>query len=99
MTQASTPWREYEKRSHNVHFFKFTFFDFTRKKKQSFFETTHIMGNKEKKATIKFQKNKLKAVVKKRKENNKFKKQVNKRQSRRGAPVDPRKGKVYAYLK
>ncbi|KAI9263931.1 Noc2p family-domain-containing protein [Helicostylum pulchrum] len=50
------------------------------------------MGSKEKKSTIKFQKNKLKGVVKKRKESNKFKKQVVKRQSRRGAPTDPHKG-------
>ncbi|KAI9335047.1 Noc2p family-domain-containing protein [Pilaira anomala] len=49
------------------------------------------MGSKEKKSTIKFQKNKLKGVVKKRKESNKFKRQVIKRQLRRGAPIDPHK--------
>lgn len=51
------------------------------------------MGTKEKKSTIKFQKNKLKGVVKKRKETNKFKKQIQRRQIRRGAPIDPHKGK------
>lgn len=50
------------------------------------------MGTKEKKSTIKFQKNKLKGVVKKRKENNKFKRQIIRRQIRRGAPIDPHKG-------
>lgn len=53
------------------------------------------MGSKEKKSTIKFQKNKLKGVVKKRKESNKFKRQVVKRQLRRGAPNDPHKGSIY----
>lgn len=51
------------------------------------------MGTKEKKSTIKFQKNKLKGVVKKRKETNKFKRQIQRRQIRRGAPIDPHKGK------
>ncbi|CAO3621664.1 unnamed protein product [Mucor fragilis] len=49
------------------------------------------MGSKEKKSTIKFQKTKLKGVVKRRKEVNKFKRQIIKRQLRRGAPVDPHK--------
>ncbi|EIE78711.1 hypothetical protein RO3G_03416 [Rhizopus delemar RA 99-880] len=43
------------------------------------------MSRKEKKSTIKFQKNKLKGVVKKRKEVNKFKKQIQRRQIRRAA--------------
>ncbi|KAI9482778.1 MAG: Noc2p family-domain-containing protein [Benjaminiella poitrasii] len=42
------------------------------------------MGTKEKKSTIKFQKNKLKGVLKRRKETNKFKRQIIKRQLRRG---------------
>ncbi|CEP18110.1 hypothetical protein [Parasitella parasitica] len=49
------------------------------------------MGSKEKKSTIKFQKTKLKGVVKRRKEANKFKRQIIKRQLRRGAPTDPHK--------
>ncbi|CAO0798071.1 unnamed protein product [Mucor circinelloides] len=49
------------------------------------------MGSKEKKSTIKFQKSKLKGVVKRRKEVNKFKRQIIKRQLRRGAPIDPHK--------
>ncbi|ORE01527.1 Noc2-domain-containing protein [Rhizopus microsporus var. microsporus] len=43
------------------------------------------MSKKEKKSTIKFQKTKLKGVVKKRKEVNKFKRQVQRRQIRRAA--------------
>ncbi|KAI7898298.1 Noc2p family-domain-containing protein [Cokeromyces recurvatus] len=42
------------------------------------------MGTKEKKSTIKFQKNKLKSVLKRRKESNKLKRQIIKRQLRRG---------------
>jgi nucleolar complex protein 2 len=47
---------------------------------------------KEKKSTIKFQKNKLKGVVKRRKEVNKFKRQIIKRQLRRGGSNNPHKG-------
>jgi hypothetical protein len=47
---------------------------------------------KEKKSTIKFQKNKLKGVVKRRKEVNKFKRQIIKRQLRRGGSINPHKG-------
>lgn len=56
------------------------------------------MGSKEKKSTIKFQKNKLKGVVKRRKEVNKFKRQIVKRQLRRGGSKNPHKGNVYASI-
>ncbi|CAO3637153.1 unnamed protein product [Mucor hiemalis] len=49
------------------------------------------MGSKEKKSAIKFQKNKLKGVVKRRKEVNKFKRQINKRQLRRTGTKNPHK--------
>ncbi len=55
------------------------------------------MGSKEKKSTIKFQKSKLKGVVKRRKEVNKFKRQIVKRQLRRGAPNAPEKGRKYKF--
>ncbi|KAI8885406.1 Noc2-domain-containing protein [Backusella circina FSU 941] len=45
---------------------------------------------KEKKSTIKFQKNKLKGVVKRRKEVNKLKRQIIKRQLRRGGKDQPK---------
>jgi hypothetical protein len=54
------------------------------------------MGSKEKKSTIKFQKTKLKGVVKRRKEVNKFKRQIVKRQLRRGGDKNPHKGKKAA---
>ncbi|KAI8326759.1 Noc2p family-domain-containing protein [Choanephora cucurbitarum] len=46
---------------------------------------------KEKKSTIKFQKNKLKGVISRRKEVNKFKKQIAKRQARRTGSKNPHK--------
>lgn len=48
---------------------------------------------KEKKSTIKFQKNKLKGVVKRRKEVNKLKRQIIKRELRRGRKDQPKGNK------
>lgn len=78
------------KKSHEhqpIHFY------FAKKNSKILFNINYKMGTKEKKSTIKFQKNKLKGVVKKRKETNKFKRQIVRRQIRRGAPIDPHKGK------
>lgn len=55
------------------------------------------MSKKEKKSTIKFQKTKLKGVVKKRKEINKFKRQIQRRQIRRAASKHHNKGTLYIF--
>lgn len=45
----------------------------------------HIMGVKQKKSTIKFQRTKLKQTIERRRQHNKLKQQINRRKERRAA--------------